>query len=146
MTTKLRCQLILVTRGVQENVYLQAALAELRLEVSAAQQLSSHATSQMPQLYKAADRIQQWNLFGDYKGAPSPKIAASVPGDFQGNSLKQIALMRQIQESVAGHTGQIASMEGMLCTTSLTRCIPACRQRRVSNCGMHIELVALRFA
>lgn len=96
---------------------LQASLAELRLEVNAAQQISSHAASQLPQLHKSADH-HNWQsaVYGASPVAASPRISANIIDDGpEGTTLmRQLAVMRQVQESVTTHATRIASMEGML--------------------------------
>ncbi|KAL0035442.1 hypothetical protein WJX77_006473 [Trebouxia sp. C0004] len=96
---------------------VQSSLAELRLEVSAAQQISNRAASQLPRLSKSADNQHlQRDLYGASAVAVSPRISASMSGEVNaGNGImRQHALMRHLQESVASHTSQIASVEGFL--------------------------------
>ncbi|KAA6427105.1 MAG: hypothetical protein FRX49_02862 [Trebouxia sp. A1-2] len=96
---------------------VQSSLAELRLEVSTAQQLSNHAASQLPHLSNSADNPHlQWDLYGASGAAVSPRISARMPGEVNaGNGImRQHALMQHLQESVANHTSQIASVEGSL--------------------------------
>lgn len=101
---------------------LQSSLAELRLEVSTAQQLSNHAASQLPHLSNSADNPHlQWDLYGASGAAVSPRISARMPGEVNaGNGImRQHALMQHLQESVANHTSQIASVEGTPCMHAL---------------------------
>ncbi len=95
---------------------MQASLAELRLEVNAAQQLSSQAASQLPQLRKSADHHNlQWDLCRGSPAAVSPRIpaAAAEEGPEATTVMRQLAVMRHVQESVTGHSSRIAAVEGM---------------------------------
>lgn len=114
---------------------LQSSLAELRLEVSAAQQISNHAASQLPHLSKSADHQHlQWDLYGASAAAVSPRISASMPGEANAGDgiMRQHALMRHLQESVASHTSQIASVEGTPC---MHACMHACKLSCLVICG-----------
>lgn len=87
---------------------MQTALAELKLEVGAAQQLSNHAANQLPQWGKHGF---QGDLYGS-SPAVSPRISTSTHCD--GTSLlRQNALMRQLQDSLAAYRTQAATTEGM---------------------------------
>ena len=91
---------------------MQTTLAELKLEVGAAQQLSNHAVNQLPQGHKTTlQEHMQWDLY-DSSPAVSPRISTSTPHDGT-NLLRQNALMRQLQESLAAHGTQAATIEGM---------------------------------
>lgn len=91
---------------------MQTTLAELKLEVGAAQQLSNHAANQLPRGDKKEfQERMQWDLHGS-SPAVSPRISTSPHHD--GTSLlRQNALMRQLQESLASHGTQAATTEGM---------------------------------
>lgn len=92
---------------------MQATLAELKLEVGAAQQLSSHAAKHLPRWDKVGHQEpMQWDLHA-CSPAFSPRITSGISIDCGGTSLlRQNALMRQLQESVAAHTTRMATIEG----------------------------------
>ena len=91
----------------------QTTLAELKLEVGAAQQLSSRAAKQLPKGDKAGCREHmQWDPYSS-SFAIRPRISSNMSTDGGGTSvLRQIALMRQLQESLAAHTTRMAAVEG----------------------------------
>ena len=87
-------------------------MAELKLEVNAAQRISTNAASQLPQTYKWP-KFLQWELAEADSNTSSPRIATVLGrGNAAPSVMQQQALMRQMQESVAAHTSQIASLEG----------------------------------
>ena len=89
-------------------------MAELKLEVGAAQQLSNHAASQLPRAGKTGvQEHMQWDLYGN-SPATSPRISSNTSADIETSLLRQNALMRQLQESLAAHRTQVATVEGML--------------------------------
>ena len=91
---------------------MQATLAELKVEVNAAQQISHTAASQLSLGYKPVRPIQ-WELSEAALHAVSPRIAAGGQAEHESVSVLQLqALMRQMQGSIAAHTSQIASVQG----------------------------------
>ena len=91
---------------------MQTSLAELKLEVGAAQQLSNHAANQLPRGDKnGVQERMQWDLYGS-SPAVSPRISTSINHD-ETSLMRQNALMRQLQESLAAHASQTATTESM---------------------------------
>lgn len=92
----------------------QSTLAELKLEVGAAQQLSNRAANQLPRGGKTGvQEGMHWGLYGS-SPATSPRISSNTSTDLETSLLRQNALMRQLQESLAAHGTQVATVEGML--------------------------------